>query len=74
MVSTVVDLCNMALIRLGATRITSIDDDSKQALLCKQYYEQTRDEVLYDHEWNCAIVRASLAQLAETPAFGYDNV
>jgi len=74
MVSTVVDICNMALIRLGANRITSIDDDSKQALLCKQLYDQTRDEVLHDHDWNCSINRQSLAQLAETPEFGYDYV
>lgn len=74
MVNTVVDICNMALIRLGASRITSLEDDSKQALLCKEYYQQTSDEVVEDFEWPEAITRADLAQLAETPEYGYDYV
>jgi hypothetical protein len=72
MVSAEVDICNMALIRVGAKRIISLDDDTKAALLCKQYYEQTRDEVLREHEWNCATERASLARLSEAPAYGFE--
>ena len=67
-----VSICNLALIKIGASTITSLTDDMKNANLCNQYYEQVVDEVLRMHPWNCAIYRASLAQLESTPAFGYN--
>ena len=66
-------ICNSALTRIGAARITSLTDDSKQARACTASYALMRDEVLRSHPWNSAISRASVASLADAPAFGYDN-
>ena len=61
----------MALTKLGTNRITSLLDESENAILCDIFYEPTRDEVLRSHPWSCAKHRQSLAMLAENPAFGY---
>lgn len=73
MAETVVEICNMALVRLGVGTliINLITDDSKPAELCRLFYDNVRDEVLRDHPWTCATTWASLAQLEETPINGY---
>jgi len=65
-------ICNLALLKIGATRIASLTDGTKNAILCNEFYEPTVDEVLRMHPWNCAIARASLSALDDAPAFGYD--
>lgn len=66
-----VQICNFALTKVGAQQIISIDDNSKNARLCKQYYEVAVDEVLRDHPWNCAIWRVEIAADATAPEFDY---
>ena len=69
-----VDICNSALGHLGEHTISSVDppDDSRQARLCYRFYAESVKDVLQMHTWNCAIERASLAQEADAPAFGYN--
>jgi len=63
---------NQALAKLGATEITSIDDDTTgNAIKCRAIYENVRDSLLRTYVWNCAIERAELALLSTTPEFGY---
>lgn len=69
---TEVSICNSALIKIGQERITALDEQSKAAILCNERYPHIRDEVLEDHPWNFALVRASLSQLTDAPLFGYD--
>ncbi len=69
--ASTVGICNSALIKIGADRIMALTDDSKNARLCNEQFEKLRDEVLRVHQWNFAIARAKLAQLATTPAFGF---
>jgi len=71
MAISVTKICNMALSKVGANRITSLEDGNKNAILCNEFYESTVDEVLRMHPWNCAIHRATLAALADAPDFGY---
>lgn len=71
--ASVVGICNRALSKLGAIRITSLEDESKEARACSAAYEDVRDAVLRDHPWNCATVRASLAKLAAAPDWGFAN-
>lgn len=71
MASSEVQICNNALIKLGADTITSLSDDTKPARLCNKMYSIVRDDLLRSHPWNFAIVRSGLAQLSATPAFGY---
>lgn len=73
--STVGDvaICNSALIKLGARRISSFNEGSKEAKLCKEQYEKIRDAALKAHPWNFAIKRAELNKLTTTPVFEWDN-
>ena len=69
--ASTVDIANFALNNLGASNITSLDENSKAARVVNQRYESVRDAVFRAHPWNCLINRASLAQETSTPAFGY---
>ena len=71
MASSEVQICNNALIKLGANTITSLSDDSKAARLCNNVYSIMRDDMLRGHPWNFAITRTTLAKLSTTPAFKY---
>jgi hypothetical protein len=71
MARSVVSICNLALQKLGAKRITSFGDATKNAHLCEGFYEQAVDEVLRMHPWNCAVHRKELASEEEVPAFGW---
>jgi hypothetical protein len=70
--ATEVSICSNALRRLGDDPITSLTDDTERARLCNAFYQDSRDLVLRSHPWNFAITRASLAQLSDTPAYGYN--
>lgn len=67
----VTGLCNSALAKVGAARITALDEGSKNANLCAELYERCRDDLLRAHSWNFATARAKLAKLSETPVFGF---
>lgn len=64
--SSVVQLCNVALSRLGNSGvIASLKDKSKEAALCNTLYAPCRDAVLTDFPWGFASKRAVLALLPE---------
>lgn len=66
-----VDIANYALNIIGASNISSFDENSKPARLVNQRYDSVRNAVFRSHPWNCLIRRAELAQEVEAPAFGY---
>lgn len=58
-----VSICNMALSRIGAKAISSLDDpQSKNEVACVTWYANARDEALEYHPWSFAVARASLNQ------------
>lgn len=64
-------IANRALQRLGAARITALDDTSTtNSRACNVAYEPLRDALLRAHPWSFAIARASLAADSTAPAFG----
>ena len=71
MASNETTICNLALGKLGAKTVMSLDDASPEARAAKLHYAATRDEVLRAHRWNFAIKRARVARLAEAPLFGW---
>lgn len=71
MATSVVDICNNALIRIGSDTITSLNDVDKNSTACNAIYVQARDMLLRQHLWNFAIKRAQLAQETTAPAFGF---
>lgn len=73
MATSVVNIVNNALVRIGASRIISLTEDSESARVANLMYEQVRDAVLADHVWNFAKKRVELALDTTAPAFGYSN-
>ena len=47
-----IDICNLALRRLGATTIASIDEATKNAEHCTVFWTYVLDEVMEDHQWS----------------------
>ena len=52
-----VSICNMALSWLSANRISSLDDPSNEAALCKDNYSFARNAVLEERMWSFAQAR-----------------
>jgi len=69
--ASVVDICNSALNLLGASTISALTDDSKNARLCNQRYEPVRNRVFRSHAWNCLHKRVQLAQNSTAPVIEY---
>lgn len=68
-----IDICSNALLELGAQSISSFDDSSSRAALCKQFYAKERDKVLRMHPWNCAVKRVILSPDVTPPVFDYSR-
>lgn len=64
-------IANRALTKIGAARITSLDDTSKSATTISSMYETVRDAELRAHRWHFAKTRAQLAALATPPLFDF---
>lgn len=68
--ASVVDICNIALQKLGAGRITSISQDAVNARACLTAYEHCKKAALERHPWRFATKRASLPADVPTPDWG----
>ena len=71
--ASVVDICNSALNLLGASTITTLTEDSKNARLCNQRYEPIRNRTFRSHAWNFATKRVELAKDSDAPVVEYAN-
>lgn len=69
--TSAVDICNRGLSKLGASRITSLTDDTKAAKACNNAYESVRDFIIRVHPWNSTVKRVQLAPLSDAPVYGY---
>ena len=70
MAASAVELCNLALVRLGFEPVQALSDTNDRARTANRLYESTRDELLRAHNWNFAQTRVGLAQLATDPDWG----
>lgn len=68
-----VDICNIALSRIGGESITSIDEGTRQARLCQIHYDPSLNAELRGHPWNFATKRVSLALNVAVPVYEYSN-
>jgi len=71
--ASVVNMCNSSLNLLGASTISALTDDTKNARLCNQRYEPVRNRVFRSHSWNCLHKRVQLAQNSTAPVVEYDH-
>ena len=66
-----VEICNYALQELGASFITSLTEDTKNARECNLRFDSVRRSLLRMSLWNFAIKRVDLSRETSTPAFNY---
>lgn len=71
--SVEVDICTSAMIKLGAEPINDLNDDTKEARLCRIQYPKIRDAILRSAPWSFALKRVQLSPVAETLVFGDGN-
>lgn len=69
--ASAVSICNNALVKVGATRIIALSDDTKQARTLAAIFDVKRDAELAANPWTFAIKRALLPASATPPAFGW---
>lgn len=70
MANSVVQICNMALAKVGSESfITSLTDDTKAARLLSIFYEPIRDSLIRSHLWRFARKQYQLAPLVTEPLF-----
>lgn len=59
-----IDICNQAMSWLAANPITSFEQNSTEAQLCKANYAAIRDALLEEHEWTFALRRRRYGAVA----------
>jgi hypothetical protein len=64
-------MCNSSLNLLGASNISALTENSKNARLCNQRFSSIRDRVFRSHNWNCLLTRKELAADSVTPIVEY---
>ncbi|MGE4553797.1 MAG: hypothetical protein AB7D57_11830 [Desulfovibrionaceae bacterium] len=72
MATSVIEICNNALLDLGEDTITALTDNSRAARLCNQRWPAVRDAVLRAHPWNCCMAQAELAAAGSAPLWRWD--
>lgn len=66
-----ISIANSALVKVGAERISSIDEDNKRAKIIKSIWDESRDAALRAHPWHFAKKRVVLFPVSTPPAWGY---
>lgn len=69
--TSVIDICNAALGRVGASRISDLNLQTKEAKACKAAYPEARDATLVLHHWSVARRRRELAAVSPGPEWGW---
>jgi hypothetical protein len=67
---TDLDICNLALARLGDSRITALNAANAQAQYCTLFYAQTVEELQAEFDWQFCRKQANLAT-GTVPLTGY---
>ena len=69
--ASVVDICNSALNKIGASNIAALSEDSKAGRLCNQRFDFIRDDLFRNHPWNCLTQRVTIAADSAAPDWGF---
>lgn len=66
-----VEICNVALLMVGAEAITDLGDSTDRARVCKALWQTVLEDEITLHRWKCCRKRVELALDAAAPAFGW---
>lgn len=64
-------LCARALLKIGASSITSFDDGTTESEIAGNLYGSVRDGLLSSHPWNFASAQVKLPRLVAEPVADY---
>lgn len=67
-----IQLCTRALLKVGASPITSFDDTTAEAEVASLLYGITRDALLSGHPWSFASGQQNLTKLTQQPLADFD--
>ena len=70
--NSAIDICSRALILVGAEPITSFDDDTTEALIAGNMYEDIARTNLTSTRWRFTTNQAILNRLSDTPTGRFD--
>ena len=68
-----VSICNSALLKVGADIISSLDDGTRAANICKIMYPILRDEAQQAAPWRFCLLQVQLTPNLVPPSFDYLN-
>jgi hypothetical protein len=68
---TDIEIASLACGLIGTKGITTFDDDTDEARICKAFYGIARDALLEARVWTFATKRLNLTPHADAPVFGY---
>jgi len=67
-----IEICNMALLRLGCKPIISFSDNTTESKTLNIIYDQVAENVMALGPWTSTLFRSDLAQLTDAPEYGYN--
>jgi len=67
MITSIIDICNMALDYCNERNITSLEEDTKQAKKCLAWYDTVRKSLLLNLNASFSIKRAVLTEAVNVP-------
>lgn len=73
MASSKIDVCSLALLKIGANSIASFDEGTAEAEVAANLYPSVRDALISAHPWNFALAQRTLAKLAIEPVADFAN-
>jgi hypothetical protein len=71
--ATEVEIANRALTKLGANRITALNENTKEGRTVNSLYEIVLDAELRANNWKFSIVRASVSADVTAPVYGFQR-
>lgn len=72
MTSSPIDISNSALLKVGASRINSFDDNRTEAVVVTEFYERSVKWLLAQYYWGFASRSVDLAQMPHKPQHEYE--
>jgi len=68
---TSIDICSHALVKLGASSISSFQEETTEAHISAQLYRVVLESLLASYPWRFALKQVKLARLTDTPKADY---
>ncbi|MCT4552147.1 MAG: hypothetical protein N4A44_00605 [Alphaproteobacteria bacterium] len=73
--TTKIDICSKALMKIGASPIQSLEENTSESIISSQFYDIVKESLLSEHEWSFATKTQELNILnVESDQEGYENV